>query len=111
MNTATAESGIDQEPLPAVANQPQEPKLTPSGSVLPDDYYEARVNLTIAIPHRGPYPGFGDAYEDVLAALQQQKPLPDGSFVRGGINISTRTAKEIRGDTKRADAKKARRFA
>ncbi len=72
---------------------------------MPDDYYEARVNLTVAIPHRGPHPTFHDALEDVLASLRQVKPLPEGAYLRGGITISTRTAREMRADEKRAAAR------
>lgn len=104
---AEATSGVDQEPLPVVANQQQEPELKGEGSTAEDDAFEVRVKLTVAIPYRGRR-GLMDALDSVLTSLRQEGPLPEGSYLRGGIDITTRTAKEMRADAKRADAKKRR---
>lgn len=98
------------QPQGSTANgQKQEPEPTPSGSVAPFDY-EVRVTLTVAVPYRGKYPGLGDAMENVIAALRQGAcgNLPEGTYLRGGIDARVRTAKEIAADTKRAAAKRRR---
>lgn len=74
----------------------------------PEECFEVRVTLTVAIPYTGKYPGLMDAFERVGAALRQEKPLPEGAYVRGGVDVRVRTEKEMRADAKRADAKRRR---
>lgn len=103
----TATAATESQPLVYEVTAARD--STPAEPAIPDDAdaFEVRVKLTIAIPYRGRR-GLMDACERVLASLRQEGPLPEGSYLRDGIDITARTAKEMRADKKRADAKRRR---
>lgn len=104
----TTDLGKTEKAVATLPNQPQEPEpvIQPT---MPEDYFEVRVTVTIAIPYRGEYPGCRDATERVMLALSQTSKdvLPQGTHYHGSIDTRVRTAKEIAADNRRA-AKRAK---
>ena len=91
---------------------PEHPSMSEqdAGPAIPEVDYEVRVTLTIAIPYHGAYPALSEAMTRVCRAISVGGTgiLPEGTHYCGDVVVCVRTAKEIRADDKRAEAKRLR---